>query len=63
MTDIKILEEIESLIDINKEEEAIENFLRENMPSGHGYCIYKLKTKALHKKFETIIEEYKIQAR
>lgn len=57
MTEAEVLEELQSKIDIQKEEEQIELFIKEkrqaeNSKVGEPYGVYKLKTLILHEKLK-----------
>lgn len=52
-----ILQEIESRIDINKEEDFIEGFIKEKQKQANNsevFSIYKLKSKVMNEKIEKI---------
>lgn len=48
LSEEELLEELESRIDIHKEEEQLEQFIKKQEPGREGYGIYKLKTKAMN---------------
>lgn len=61
LTEKDILQEIESKIDINKEEESIEAFIKEKKKAGGSgaasyeiFSIYQLKSKVMNEKIEKI---------
>ena len=61
-----LLQEIESAIDINKEEEFIEGFIKEKQKSanhsGEVFSIYKLKSKVMNEKIEKIKKQFEDQS-
>lgn len=60
-----ILQEIESKIDINKEEEFIEGFIKEKQKQANHseiFSIYKLKSKVMNEKIEKIKKQFDDQS-
>jgi hypothetical protein len=65
LTERDILIEIEKRIDINKEEDFIEGFIKEKQkqPSnGEIFSIYKLKSKVMNEKIEKIKKQFEDQS-
>jgi len=57
LTEYDLLQFLEKGIEIHKDEEDIENFVRDT-PSGDVYGLYKLKTKVMQEKLDRLKEEF-----
>ena len=65
LTERDVLSEIESKIDINKEEDFIEGFIKEKQrlaKNSEIFSIYKLKSKVMNEKIERIKRQFEDQS-
>lgn len=61
LTEKDLLKEIESKIDLNREEDLIEDFVKEKQKNGKSaevFSIYKLKSKVMNEKIDKIKRQF-----